>query len=701
MPPVIVSLADLPGIGGVLRERIVTVLSPTGEELGAVRRINDDPYVLLSVPGIGPQRIVRILAERFAINPPEVMQRMAEQHKSLPSIVLTSHPIGAPPGEPPVVTNQTWCLEELPGLGPRLAARVEKTLGAPTNPGLPHYPPSEVRAFIEGDPYRLLRVPGLGFTRVDRIAREFFGLSEDDPRRHRHANEYLVRQSSGVMTLGEYRRRRVALGVMDRRHELSGVRLDSGFIWDADELEAESRLAEWAVAATAVPIDLPPVPGRVESDMLAFGLNEEQRAACWAGLNLPALALTGGAGTGKTTTVAALASVASRRGLNVHIMAFAGKGSDRIAEALREFGLEPDTQGPFGDSLERPHRSLTMYGRVFVSTIHRGLAATGAGRFALEQLAADIVIVDEASMLPNTLLAALLERMRPEARLMLVGDPRQLPPIQFGAPFEAFLAVGLSHYELVKNYRQAGQEGIFTLAEAVRSRRPVSLTGRVGVRAMLGPGFEDNLLMAVEEVRASSIGHDLMRWQVVCALNETRERLNKLFQGRLNPEGERLARYREFRSGMSVEVRGGDKVVVRRNDYDLGIFNGQTGVVRGWHDEAGALIVRVGSSDVLIEPYQVPELLRLGYAITAHKSQGSGWHTVLVAEPGRVTLHPNRWAYTSVTRASHQLYIISELSEGMWWSSVFREPPSVPSSLEERVLSLRRKTALGITDLSI
>src|SRR5690606_28167559 len=96
-----------------------------------------------------------------------------------------------------------------------------------------------------------------------------------------------------------------------------------------------------------------------------------------------------------------------------------------------------------------------------------------------------------------------------------------------------------------------------------------------------------------------------------------------------------------------------------------------------------------GASEVLIEPDLVPDLLRLGYAITTHKSQGSGWHTVVVAEPSAVNLHPNRWTYTSVTRASHHLYVISELSEASWWSMAFREPPLRPSSLEERVRALR------------
>lgn len=690
MPRLITSVSDLPGIGDVLRRRIVSVLSPDAGEVEAVRRINEDPYVLLSVPGIGAQRIVRILTERFEITPPEVMQRMAEHHKSLPPTPAPSN--GAPAAQPSSRPSRSWFIEDLPGVGARLAERVETTLATPPDPSLPRYTPAQVREYIEGDPYRLLRVRGMGFQRVDRIAREFFDVSDDDPRRHMHANEYLLRQSQGVMTLGEYRRRRATIGMTDQRYELSGVLMDNGFIWDADELEAEKRLAEWALAATSVQVELPPAPERVESEMLAFGLNEEQRAACWAGMNLPAMALTGGAGTGKTTTIAALASVASRRGLNVHVMAFAGKGSERIAEALREFGLEPETQGPFGNTVDDPNRSYTFYGRVFVSTIHRGLAATGAGDYGLEELAADIVILDEASMLPNMLLADVLERMQPEARLLLVGDPRQLPPIQFGSPFEAFLALGLPHYELVKNYRQADQEGIFTLAEAVRSRRPVPLMDRPGVRALLGPGFEDNLLMAVEEIRASSVGFDLMRWQVVCALNVTRERLNEVLQARINPGGTPLARYREFRSGMVVQVREGDKVVVQKNDYELGIFNGQTGIVTGWDDDEDALVVRIGANDVLIEPDLVPELLRLGYAITTHKSQGSGWNTVVVAEPGVVTLHPNRWTYTSVTRASNQLYIVSQLNEGAWWSMAFREPPPRPSSLEQRVRLLRLRS---------
>ena len=70
----------------------------------------------------------------------------------------------------------------------------------------------------------------------------------------------------------------------------------------------------------------------------------------------------------------------------------------------------------------------------------------------------------------------------------------------------------------------------------------------------------------------------------------------------------------------------------------------------------------------------MPELLRLGYAITTHKAQGSGFATVVVAEPGNVTLHPHRWTYTSVTRASNQLYIVSQLNEAAWWSIALASP---------------------------
>jgi len=690
MPRKVASLAELPGVGGVLRDRIVTVLSPDGSEGAALRLINDDPYVLLAVPGIGAQRIVRILREGFGVSPPEVMRRMAEHHKALPAATLPA----AARAEPPVAGSGAqlprWHLEDLPGVTARLADRAREVLGAARGPGQPPLTPAELRAYVEADPYRLMRVPGFGFARVDRIAREFFGLHPDDARRHRHVNGYVLQQSAGVLSLGEFRRRRAAFGVSDASHELEGVTFDEGLVWDEAELDAELRLMEWASDALAAAAPLPRVPERVEAEMLAYGLNDEQRAACWAGLNLPAMAMTGGAGTGKTTTVAALAGIASRRGLNVHVMAFAGKGSDRLAEALVEFGLEPVTQGPYGDTVEDPNRSLTYYGRVFVSTIHRGLAATGSGEFMLRQLAADVVVLDEASMLPNALLAAVIERLRPEARLLLVGDPRQLPPIQYGQPFEALLNVGLPHFELVRNYRQADQEGIFTLAQAIRERRAAPLTGRPGVTALMGRGFEENLLAAVEEILASGVGFDLMRWQVVCALNVTRERLNELLQARLNPRGEPLARYREFRSGRVVTVREGDKVVVQRNDYTLGVFNGQTGLVVGFDDDEGALVVRIGASEVLIDRDLVPELLRLGYAITTHKAQGSGWHTVVVAEPGAVTLHPNRWTYTSVTRASHHLYLVSELTEAAWWAMAFREPPPAPTSLERRIVAARR-----------
>src|SRR5690606_12643806 len=107
-----------------------------------------------------------------------------------------------------------------------------EVLGAARGPGQPPLTPAELRAYVEADPYRLMRVPGFGFARVDRIAREFFGLHPDDARRHRHVNGYVLQQSAGVLSLGEFRRRRAAFGVSDASHELEGVTFDEGLVWD-------------------------------------------------------------------------------------------------------------------------------------------------------------------------------------------------------------------------------------------------------------------------------------------------------------------------------------------------------------------------------------------------------------------------------------------------------------------------------------
>jgi exodeoxyribonuclease V alpha subunit len=696
------SVEELVGIGAVLRDRIIEQLGigadGAPDERIAVTRINEDPYRLLRVPGIGMQRIVRILEHNFGISLPDVMQRLADEGKgvhaaplwpdAMPASGSAPQPILTPP--PQRMPVRAWRLEDLPGMGSRLAARTVEVLGASPAPGVPQMNHDQVRAYVEGDPYRLLGVPGVGFARADRIAREHFKIATDDPRRHEHANAFLLRREGGVMSVADYRRQRKDLGLSDSQFELRGVRVDSGSVWDENELEAERRVAQWALKACNGQTDPPsaPSPG-VLSEMEAFGLNAEQRRACWAGLNLPAMALSGGAGTGKTTTIAALASIASRRGLNVHVMAFAGKGSDRIAEALRDFDIDPDVRGPYGDSEENRSIAHIIYGRIFVSTIHRGLGATGQGGYRLHTLAADLVILDEASMLPNGLLADVLARMRPEARLLLVGDPQQLPPIQYGQPFETLLRLGLPHHRLIQNYRQANQEAIFLLAEAVRAKRPIALRDGPGVRVLLGKDFEANVLRAVEEVLERPGGQDVMQWQVVCALNATRERLNDILQARLNPSEAALARYREGRSGNWVEVRRWDKVVVQKNDYEKGVFNGQTGIVTGVDPDAGAVLVRINDTLVPIEFDLVPDLLRLGYAITTHKSQGSGWPAVIVAEPGSVTLHPNRWTYTSVTRAAEHLVIVSQLDAGHWWEMAFRELPLGPSTLERRVLALR------------
>lgn len=685
----IVRVADLVGVGPVLRQRIIAELGADPERNGsseafAVAAINHDPYALLDVPGIGMHRIVKIMNENYGVVIPDVVRRVEERHKSV-SLVSTGD--AAKASASPEVRAR---LSELPGLGPALAERVVDFYRRKHADVGVTLDPSRVLEYVERDPYALMSVPGVGFKKADTIALQHYGMSRDAPRRHQHANLYLLSSRAGVMREREYHERRERMGLRDRALATLGVQFDRGYVWDREELIAERELAAWALEmCTGSELELPDPPEAMLAEMHAFGLNQEQRIAVWAGMRSPAVALTGGAGTGKTTAIAALASIASRRGLNVHLMAFAGKGSDRIAEALAEFRIDTNTTGPFGNTSDDPFASIEAYGRVYVSTIHRGLAANANGHFFIDELTSDLIILDEASMLPNRLLTAVLERMKDGARLVLVGDPNQLPPIQYGAPFEALLGLGLPHVHLVRNYRQANQQAIFELAEAVRVKRPRAFVDAAGVELRFEADLEASLQQVVREVSAASATSDPLAWQAVCALNVTRERVNALVQEWLNPGGVPLARYREYGSGAWVEIRQGDKVVVVKNDYEKGVFNGQTGRVLGAQVERQALMVQIGASVVLIEFELVSQLLRLGYAITTHKSQGSGWHTVVVVEPQWHRLTPNRWAYTSITRAAQRLVLITELQERDWWRMVMNDPPIDSGVLHERVQELR------------
>lgn len=523
---------------------------------------------------------------------------------------------------------------------------------------------------IATNPYALTNVRGISFKRADRIALENYGYEDDSPERHEAANIYIAKQK-GVMQKWQYKRERDKLGLRSGEHEHDGVIVENGLIWLPSEIEAEETIAKFFESVTHNHVKRDSVGLRA---VLHDGLNEEQLKAVELALSeTKAMALTGGAGCGKTRVTAAIAEAAKAEGKTLRVMTFAGKAAMRAEEAMREAGVFD----------------------VPCSTIHRALGLVGAHSDGELEIFEDIVVLDEASMIPNWLMSAVIKAMPETSTLILVGDPNQLPPIGYGTPFKDYLSLWLPHVHLVKNYRQANQQSIFKFAEAIRTQDPERYEAQPsGVQTHFdidpnNESFFDAMIKSVEPL-------GLHEWACVSWTNNIIQAMNLHIQSLLNPQGKTLFRVpcwdlpKQGTRPTLADVRLGDKVLVTDNDAKYGIFNGQTGVVVDYN--MNLITLGMGYANALGEPTTVEiaindaeDLLQLGYCVSVHKSQGSGWEAVILYQPFEVKFEPRKFYYTAATRAKNQLYIVTTMSELEFWRNVCKADNETPSTLLKRM----------------
>jgi exodeoxyribonuclease V alpha subunit len=392
---------------------------------------------------------------------------------------------------------------------------------------------------------------------------------------------------------------------------------------------AEEAVAE-NVARLAATAERIADPAAVRS--VAKGLDDAQKQAVAQVLGAGVSLLTGGPGTGKSRTVAALVTLLQSRGTEVALAAPTGRAAKRLEE-------------------------LTDHPAV---TVHRLLGAQGtSGGFARNEewpLDADVVVVDEASMLDVELTAALLEACPDGTHLLLVGDPAQLPSIGPGHVLGDLIDSGtVPVTELTTLYRQAEGGAIARLANAVRAGElpPVDSPDREVVVVPAGGSAEaaKRVVQLVTDSIPRALEIDPATVQVVTPVHRgpagTIE-LNKALKAQLNPG-----------DGTVWGFDVGDRVVATANHLDLeptGFANGEVGVVTGTGD--GTLDVAFASGPVTVSGSAMSDL-RHGWAITVHRAQGSEWPGVVVVLPpeaGGMLSRP--LVYTALTRAQRHLSIV-------------------------------------------
>jgi exodeoxyribonuclease V alpha subunit len=529
------------------------------------------------------------------------------------------------------------------GLEARLAAGVADALGA------------DAARRLRDDPWQLLSLPGVTLTDADRLAIATLpGVTRQDARRGRAVVGLTLRTASrdghtmlpADLVVAALR----ADGIADPAAAVVAA-VESGEVLEheppePDDPDAEPdpalralSLARYGMAEEAVAENvarLAASAGRIADPAsvrsVAKGLDQAQQAAVAQVLGAGVSLLTGGPGTGKSRTVAAIVQLLRAKGAEVALAAPTGRAAKRLEEL---------TDHP-------------------AATVHRLLGAQGtSGGFARNEewpLDAEVVVVDEASMLDVELTAALLEACPDGTHLLLVGDPAQLPSIGPGHVLGDLIDSGVVPMtELTTLYRQAEGGAIARLATAVRSGElpPVDSPDREVVVVPASGSVEAarRVVQLVTDSIPRALGIEPGAVQVVTPVHRgpagTLE-LNKALKAQLNPG-----------DGTVFGFDVGDRVVATANHLDLepvGFANGEVGVVTGTGD--GSLDVAFASGPVTVSGNALPDL-RHGWAITVHRAQGSEWPGVVVVLPpeaGGMLSRP--LVYTALTRAERHLSIV-------------------------------------------
>lgn len=503
-------------------------------------------------------------------------------------------------------------------------------------------------AILKDNPYRLAdEVFGIGFRTADQIAHRL-GFAEDAPVRLKAALVYALSlaRRDGHVFLPEEELERAMEGLLgfwcapaEVAKSLSPqeVVVDARGYYLPELYQAEQQCAQLLAARLAASAG--PAPRSGPQNGL---LSADQQRAVEAALTHGVLIVTGGPGTGKTTVVRHILAELQKRHDRALLAAPTGRAAKRLAEVA-------------GQSAMTLHR-LLGYG---VDGRAKPSAAPGS-------LRAGALIVDEVSMLDLVLFRELLVALAPETRLILVGDADQLPSVGVGQVMGDLVSSGVvPTVRLTEIFRQAAESPIVLNAHRINQGQWPVFTGPDGLFGhVLAEDPEDIARQVVRQVAQVLPQHGLDPLEDIGVLSPGHraacgvEALNQMLQETLNPPvpGEPQITMR------GRAVRAGDKVLQTRNNYGLGVFNGDVGRVERLDAERQQLVALFADGDGPREvTYEAADLrdLELGYALSVHKAQGSEYQAVvMVLSSAHFVLLDRSLFYTAITRAKQRVVLV-------------------------------------------
>ncbi|AQW50905.1 ATP-dependent RecD-like DNA helicase [Streptomyces violaceusniger] len=613
------------------------------------------------IKGIGP-RIADRITEHFGVDTLDVIEERPERLVEVPGLGPKRTKMIAAAWEEQKAIKEVMVFLQGVGVSTSIAVRIYKKYGDASI------------SVVKNEPYRLAAdVWGIGFLTADKIAQSV-GIPHDSPDRVKAGLQYALSQSAdqGHCYLPEEQLIADAVKLLQ---------VDTGLVIDClGELAAE---AEGVVREPVPgPADGEPVSAvylvpfhraeislagqvlrllRTQEDRLpAFGdvdwdkaldwlasrtgadLAPEQSQAVRLALTEKVAVLTGGPGCGKSFTVRSVVELARAKKAKVVLAAPTGRAAKRLSELT---GAE-------------------------ASTVHRLLELRPGGDAAYDRdrpLDADLVVVDEASMLDLLLANKLVKAVPPGAHLLFVGDVDQLPSVGAGEVLRDLLAPGspVPAVRLTRIFRQAQQSGVVTNAHRINEGVPPVTRGLSDFFLFVEDDTEEAGRLTVDVAARripAKFGLDPRRdVQVLAPMHRGPAgagTLNGLLQQAITPARPDLP---ERRLGGRV-FRVGDKVTQIRNNYEKGangVFNGTVGVVTSLDTDEQRLTVRTDEDEEV--PYDFDELDELAhaYAVTIHRSQGSEYPAVVIpVTTGAWMMLQRNLLYTAVTRAKRLVVLV-------------------------------------------
>jgi exodeoxyribonuclease V alpha subunit len=496
---------------------------------------------------------------------------------------------------------------------------------------------------LHEDPYSLTEVDGVGFARADAIALAADVPPESD-RRAQAASAYVLseaeRQGHTFLPAAELRRRAAELLGIDPDPDVlvsaPGLMLvPDGRVYREATHACEVWCAETLRTRAGAPAQIQHSPGTEPRD----GLTEEQWDAVRGAFASRLSVITGGPGVGKTVCTRAIVAEAAAADVKVALCAPTGRAARRLEDAT-------------GHTAMTIHRMIEwMPGR--------------EPRFRPgHPLPAELVIVDESSMLNLRLTEVLLGALAESTHVVLVGDADQLPPIGAGKPFDDLIASGIVPVTRLRHiFRQAARSMITTAAHAINEGRMPKLEPEEGQERdffFLDRAGAERALDAVVEVVservAEGLGFDPIREvQVLAPMYKTAvgiDALNERLKETLNPDGARA---------LNERFRIGDRLIQTRNSHELGLMNGSICFLVEDDPDEEAIVVETDDGGSLVIPYDETATLRLAYAISVHKSQGCEVPVVVcVCHRSHSRMLTRPLVYTAITRARSACVLVGD-----------------------------------------